>query len=124
MAKILVVDDDEGIRDLLHLTLVDAGHVVSVVGDGVAGLSEFRKSTPDLLIADLVMPGGEGITLINAVREEAPRCLILAISGSLHADVFLPSAIRRGADLALGKPVRPDALVQQVAELLRRRGLS
>ena len=122
MSKILVADDDGLIRDLIAIALTDAGHEVRAVADGATALGDYKKHRPDLVIADLVMPGGEGISLIKAIRQEPGFCPILAISGAIHADIFLPESVRLGADHALGKPIRPDDLVKTVSELLRKSG--
>jgi two-component system, OmpR family, response regulator len=122
MANILVVDDDDLIRELIEITLREAGHEVRAVVDGITALGDYRTQRPDLVISDLVMPGGEGISLIKAIREEPGYCPILAISGAIHADVFLPESVRLGADLAIGKPFRLDDLVKNVAVLLRKSG--
>ncbi len=79
--SILVVDDEDGIRDLLQHWLTRAGHRVTCATCGNEADQLLRGSHFDLVITDIVMPEGDGFELIAAVRSHQPRARILAISG-------------------------------------------
>lgn len=112
--RILIADDDERIRDIFSTALRRAGFVVEQAPDGDAALAGSVRQCPDLLLADLVMPGLTGDELARQVREHCPRTVLVFMSGyseeQLHAldikqVVFLP------------KPIMPRALVEVVTRL-------
>lgn len=106
MAKILVIDDSEDIRILLHEALQAAGHSVVEAADGEEGLRSYREHCPDLVITDIVMPNKEGLETIMELRRESPGVKIVAMSGGTRGMVisFLPAAKKLGADYTLPKP--------------------
>ena len=113
--RILVVDDDPIMRELLRIHLSNAGYEVSVAQDGVEGGYAVLRNRPDLIISDVNMPHLDGFEFIAAVREEAEFRSIPVI--------FLTSATEaeyRGRELGaiayLAKPVRADKLLALVAE--------
>ena len=113
--RILVVDDDPIMRELLRIHLSNAGYEVSVAHDGVEGGYAVLRNRPDLIISDVNMPHLDGFEFIAAVREEAEFRSIPVI--------FLTSATEaeyRGRELGaiayLAKPVRADKLLALVAE--------
>jgi DNA-binding response OmpR family regulator len=121
MARILVMDDDARIRELMKTALELDGHEVTAVGDGRLGLRAFQESRPDLIIADLVMPEMEGIETIRTLRKQAPDVRILAISGAVSRLVGrsrLDAARMLGADDSLQKPFAIGDLRDAVAALL------
>src|SRR5437763_3067328 len=81
MAHILVAEDDEQLRLFLVRGLQRAGHSVDDVPDGTAALAQSRKAGYDLLLADIVMPGIDGIELARQVAEEHPGIKIMLITG-------------------------------------------
>ncbi|MBI4622005.1 MAG: response regulator [Verrucomicrobia bacterium] len=120
MASILLIDDD---RDLLNVTaaiLRQAGHIVDTAPDGKTGLALYRAGRHDLIITDIVMPDMEGLEVITGLRHAAPRPRIIAISGDskYSKSLYLPTARQLGAQRALAKPIRPEMLLQTVAEVL------
>lgn len=120
MAKILVIDDDEQVRGLMQQVLVRAGHDVTTAGGGQRGMELFRQERADLIIADILMPGMDGIETILELRRCSPDVKIIAISGGgrLGPDVYLDLAKRCGVSCALSKPIGPRELTGRVAELL------
>jgi len=104
--RILVVDDEAGIRKALLLMLEDAGFEVAEAGNGEEGLRAFRRQPADLVITDLFMPDKDGLELIRGLRREFPDVKVIAMSGggfssSMH---MLPFARRLGAVEVLDKP--------------------
>ena len=118
--RILVVDDEEGVRSYLRMVLEEAGYAVSEAADGKEALQQALQEPPALVITDLVMPEQEGIETIRALRRSLPHLAIVAISGAFGGQ-FLNTAKILGADAILDKPLRADALLAKVSEILSRR---
>jgi DNA-binding response OmpR family regulator len=117
MRRILIVDDDPGIRGLLSRVLADAGYRVDTAPDGPTALELIAGSTPDLLITDVVMPGLAGWSIFARARRLAPTLPVIVISG---VDTGLPQQERALAHQAvfLRKPFDLDHLLVIVARLL------
>jgi hypothetical protein len=119
-ARILVVDDEAGVRSFLRAALAQAGYEVIEAAGGKQALCQMREAPAQLVITDLVMPEGEGLETIQAIRRELPDVGIVAISGAFGGD-FLKVAEKLGADAILAKPVTPELLMAKVAEVLQAR---
>jgi DNA-binding NtrC family response regulator len=122
--KILVVDDDDRIRDLFRMWLERAGFEVYEAENGKKGV-EVQQATPvDLLICDLLMPVQEGIETITRFREDFPEVGIIAISGGgkIGPDSYLAVAEHLGAWRVFTKPVDMMLLIKTVKEWLRSDG--
>lgn len=119
MARVLIVDDDQGLRKFIRVVLERAGHEVSEAEDGRRGVEAVAQRLPDLVITDLIMPV-EGIGLIAALRKEHKDLKIVAISGGgrVRVDDLLELATRLGANATLTKPFLPDKLLETIAPLL------
>ncbi len=120
MSKILVLEDDAKLRELLREALEAAGHEVSDAADGDAGLKVFRRSPTDLVIADIFMPEKDGLDVIRELKADFPEVKIIAISGGgrLDKDTYLMAASRMGADHVIGKPFEMQDLLDTVREVL------
>lgn len=123
MQRILVVDDDEQLRDLLGRTLEREGFTVTTAADGRAALRALAEEPVDVLVTDLIMPDMEGIETIQQVRASYPAARIVAVSGGGRAGAhgLLSAAARLGAHRTLEKPFSPHHLVELVHELLDSR---
>ena len=124
MARVLLVEDDGLIADLVQLYLRHEAHEVEVVGDGVAALRliEAHASTIDLVVLDLMLPGLDGRGICRRIREGAggrPDLPVLLLT-ALDDDRDMLEGFRLGADDYLTKPFNPDELVARVAAILRR----
>lgn len=122
--KILVVDDDDRIRDLFRMWLERAGFEVYEAENGKKGV-EVQQATPvDLLICDLLMPVQEGIETITRFREDFPEVGIIAISGGgkIGPDSYLAVAEHLGAWRVFTKPVDMMLLIKTVKEWQRSDG--
>ena len=119
MARILVVDDEELVREAVRLALEEDGHEVCEAPDGVAGIASYRSEPADLVVIDLIMPGKDGIETIRDLRREFPEIKILAVSGrgGVQINANLERAKRVGADLTLPKPFDPDTIREAVRSL-------
>jgi CheY-like chemotaxis protein len=120
MLRILVIDDDAGIRRMLHMALESMGYAVSEAGDGKEGLALFAKHPADLVITDLVMPGKEGIETIRTLRKGHPHLKIIAMSGGslTHSSDNLKMAKSLGANAAFSKPFTMAELAKVITGLL------
>src|SRR4051812_3129149 len=117
-SKILVVDDDEGIRLLFSTVLRRAGFEVETVENGSEVGQKVSAFSPDLIILDLIMPHQEGIETIVQLKAEQPKIPILAISGAWGADNYLHIASLLGVRNTLAKPIAPEELVSAVKLVL------
>jgi YesN/AraC family two-component response regulator len=116
--RIMVIDDEELIRQTLRENLADAGYQVVCAEDGADGLRMLVKhKQPDIVITDIIMPRKEGIETIAEIKRCYPNIKIIAISGGgrFATGNFLEFAEKLGADAALPKPVD----MQELEGLLR-----
>jgi len=120
MARVLVADDEAGVRGYLRTVLERGGYQVIEAADGKQALEEARAGRADLVITDLVMPEQEGIETIQALRRDIASIGIIAISGAFGGE-FLAVARKLGADAVLSKPVSGEVLLAKVAEVLDSR---
>jgi len=123
MARILVADDEEGIRSFLAEALERDGHEVEQAEDGAAALAQLQRQSFDVLLTDLQMPEMDGMTLLTRVRDEQPETevIVLTAHGSVSKAV---EAMRKGAYDFLEKPVDgPAELRLLVRRAVERRQL-
>lgn len=114
--SILVVDDEAPVREIMELTLRQAGHRVQCVGDGVKASRTLRSAPFDVLITDLLMPDRDGLELIREARRDFPLMRIIATSGGgrVAGDQYLQLARGMGAHAVLPKPFLPRDLCDAV----------
>jgi two-component system, NtrC family, response regulator AtoC len=123
MARILVADDEEGLRHFVSEALEDEGHVVTQAEDGRAAAERLRRQSFDLLITDLRMPGLDGMELVRLARAEQPETeiIVLTAHGSVETAV---EAMKLGAFDYLQKPIASPAQLRLLASrALERRAL-
>ncbi|MGI5198998.1 response regulator transcription factor [Streptomyces sp. CA-288835] len=121
MARVLIADDDADIRDLVAFKLVQSGHQVTAVEDGMAALRVVREQPLDLVLLDIRMPGMSGLDVCREVRsapETASLPVILITARSQEGDVELGFAA--GADDYIIKPFSPRELSSRVTAMLTR----
>jgi phosphate regulon transcriptional regulator PhoB len=121
MKKILLIEDDKDIVELVKYNLEKDGFNVAASGDGATGLAQLRKSPPDLLLLDLMLPKVSGLEICKEVRKDVSLnrlpVLILTAKGE-EADRVV--GLELGADDYVTKPFSPRELVARVKALLRR----
>lgn len=120
-AHVVVADDDDDIRELVHLKLSQAGHDVHTCSDGVQALEQIRRNPPQLAVLDVMMPGLSGIDVLREIRADDALTdvrVMLLTARSRDNDVDLGFAT--GADDYLIKPFSPRELAHRVAALLGR----
>jgi DNA-binding response OmpR family regulator len=122
MTRILVIDDDTGVRETIRQTLDERGYEVITAVNGALGLAAFRDAPPDLAITDIIMPVMEGLQTIRALRCERPEMPIIAMSagarGARHD--LLEIARQLGVWEIVVKPFDPDDLAALVESCLAR----
>jgi len=120
MYSVLIVDDDDAMRETLAQALVRAGYLVLQCTDGSHVLKVLEKQHVDLLITDLFMEETDGLATIMKVRKERPEMKIIAMSGggSLTDNDYLPIASRLGAHRTLHKPFNAAVLLETIHRLL------
>lgn len=116
-ARILIVDDDAGVRQVLKSMLVAAGYTVALANNGREAMDRLGEEGFDLIITDLVMPEQEGIETIKLLRRDYPEVKIIAISGAFGGD-YLRIAGFLGAHRTIAKPVRMETVIRTVEEAL------
>jgi two-component system, chemotaxis family, chemotaxis protein CheY len=117
-ATILVVDDNECIRDLLYLYLSDTGYLVLTAKDAIVADQYLREHRIDLLLADIEMPLMDGLALVQALRNEPRFSSLPVVFVTSHAQ-FEGRAKALGAVAYLTKPVRTSQLFDVVAKHVR-----
>ncbi|MGH7467741.1 MAG: sigma-54-dependent transcriptional regulator [Longimicrobiales bacterium] len=122
MARILVVDDEEGIRKILKQVLEYEGHDVSAAGGGGEGLASFQEFRPDLTLLDVKMARMDGLEVLDRIRETDPAAVVVMISGHGTIETAV-EATRRGAYDFLEKPLDTDRLLVTIRNGLQHRGL-
>ena len=115
MAKILLVEDDDQLRDLLKEILIGAGYEVSEAPDGTGVCDLYRKQHFNLVITDLVMPKMEGIELIMELRRIDKNARIVAMSGQNQAESYLRIAGKLGVRHTLSKPFGAEDFLRVVS---------
>ena len=123
MSKIMIVDDDLQVRNMLRLTLEREGYEVVEAADGVAAVDRFKDGGIDLVVTDIVMPEKEGIELIMELKGLDPRVRIIAISGGgrINPEDYLKWARRFGVERTFSKPLDRQKLLKSIADLLADR---
>ncbi|MGH9717088.1 MAG: response regulator [Candidatus Acidiferrales bacterium] len=121
MRRLLVIEDDKDIVELLRYNLEKEGFQVAACADGAAGLAQVRKSPPDLLILDLMLPKLAGLEICKEIRKDVslnrlPVLILTAKGGETDRVVGL----ELGADDYVTKPFSPRELAARVKALLRR----
>jgi len=130
MAKIIVIDDEKDIRNVLKEVLERAGFDVEIAGNSDEGLELLRDHGADLVITDIIMPGKDGVDTVYDIRMEFPNTRIIVISGggnvtpmeyeptAIKTTAYLASASAAGADVTLTKPFDRGELLDAVKELV------
>jgi DNA-binding response OmpR family regulator len=135
MTSVLIIDDEQDIRDSVGEILRRAGYTVQTASNGTAGIAEYRRAPTDLVITDIIMPKGHGVDTIRVIRSEFPGARIMAVSGggnfgplayapeAITTSAYLAAATEAGADLILTKPFDRVTLLDAVRKLCPPRAI-
>ena len=120
MPSVLLIEDEELVRELLKEVLEINGFQVLMANDGIDGVRLFKESPTDIVITDLVMPEQEGVKTTLQIKKLAPHVKIIVISGKLETESMnsAPILTMMGADLVLKKPFKNETLLENVNALL------
>ncbi|WP_394821874.1 response regulator transcription factor [Pendulispora albinea] len=122
MSRILLVDDDEALLEVLTMAFADAGHAVTTAIDGVDGLGAAARDRPDAIVSDVNMPRLDGFALCRKLRAQGdPVPILLLTSRDNEIDEAL--GLELGADDYIAKPFSTRILLARVTALLRRDAL-
>lgn len=118
--RILVVDDDAALSEMLQLVLHQEGFETVRCASGDAALEEFRQSRPDLVLLDLMLPGRDGVAVCRDIRAESGVPIVMLTARSDTSDVV--AGLEAGADDYVPKPFKAKELVARIRTRLRRVG--
>jgi two-component system alkaline phosphatase synthesis response regulator PhoP len=122
MATILIVDDEDDIRQILAYNLIKEGFTVLEASRGVEALSLCETHKPDLILLDVMMPGMDGIEVCEAIKSNpANNSIIICFLTARSEDYSQIAGLDVGGDDYVNKPVKPKVLISRVHALLRRR---
>lgn len=116
--RILVVDDDPALAEMLGIVLRNEGLEPAFVADGARAISAYRELKPDLILLDLMLPGMNGIDVCRAIRAESGVPIVMLTAKADTVDVVL--GLESGADDYMVKPFKPKELVARIRTRLRR----
>ena len=119
-ARILIVEDEAGLAEVLSLHLEAAGHETVICSDGLAAVYEVDRQAPDLVVLDLHIPQISGFRFMQLLRQRSavPRIPVVVTTALSFQEA--EDAVRLGADDFMTKPFMPDELVTRVDRLLER----
>ena len=123
MARLLVVDDESGIRGALAQLFEYEGHEVREAEDGIDGIDLAKEFRPDVIFLDVKMPGMDGIEVLGRIRQDDPGAIVVMISGHGTIDTAV-DATRNGAYDFLEKPLDTDRLLVTLRRALELKGLT
>jgi DNA-binding response OmpR family regulator len=119
--KILVVDDDAELVELVGFNLKQAGYEVGTAGDGVEALKKARSLMPDLIILDVMMPELDGFAVCEILRRDSTTAAIpIIMLTALSSELGRMAGLGSGATDFLSKPFSPRLLVERVEDLLKK----
>ncbi len=116
--KVLVIDDDINICEAIRLYLDKEGYAVKTVHDGIAGVEEFKKYEPDIVLLDIMMPGKDGWQVCREIREMSGKPIIMLTAKGEIFDKVL--GLELGADDFMTKPFDMKELSVRIKAILRR----
>jgi two-component system response regulator MtrA len=116
--RILVVDDDPALAEMLGIVLRSDGFEPSFVADGDRALAAFRATKPDLVLLDLMLPGVDGIDVCRQIRAESGTPIVMLTARTDTVDIVL--GLESGADDYVVKPFKPKELVARIRARMRR----
>jgi len=118
--KILVVDDEEGARELFHTILTDEGYEVTLANDGAEALTHFKTLPFDLVVTDIKMPVMDGLQLLQEIRKTGSRADVIMVTAYGEVESYL-KAMSLGAAEYINKPIRIKELKRIVNKVLTER---
>lgn len=119
--EILVVEDDEAIRELIVYTLGNAGYESSAASDGIEGLDQLKRRRPSAVLLDVNMPRMDGFAMLEHMKaDESMRDLPVLMLTAQSSPEDIRRGIRLGASDYIGKPFEPRQLLRRIQRMLRQ----
>ena len=118
-ARVLVVDDDAALSEMIGIVLQSEGYETAFCSDGAKAVESYRSEQPDLILLDLMLPGMDGIEICRRIRAESGVPIVMLTAKGDTADVV--KGLEAGADDYMAKPAKPTELVARVKARLRNR---
>jgi len=115
--RILFVDDDAELREILKDQLEGSGYDFDEAEDGNVALEKIRERTYDLLLLDITMPGKSGLDVLKEVKQIAPSCRVIMLTGVVGLSVAIES-LKLGADDYITKPYNLEYLLNSIRRVL------
>lgn len=119
MAKLLIVEDDESIRDLIKMTLMMENYEAAETDNGQSAYEMIQSEPFDLILLDIMLPGMDGYQLLQKIRDQDIPVIFLTAKISVQDKVF---GLKMGADDYITKPFEPIELLARIETVLRRAG--
>jgi len=113
----LIVDDSEYIRNLLGIILKKEGLTVYSAENGTAGMERYREFKPDLVFADILMPGISGLDMLKEIKKINRNAKVIVLT-SLSAQIHVTTALEAGADYYVLKPFTPEKIREVLQKFL------
>ena len=123
MAKILVVDDEQSIRNMMRMTLQADGHDVVTAEDGPSAIEAYKKESPEVVLLDVRMPGMDGVEVLRRIKKMDKDSEVVIVTGHGDMDMAI-QCLRQDASNFLAKPVSDDLLAHALKRSLERRALA
>ena len=119
--RVLIVEDDHNIADLLRLYLEKENYEVTIALDGLKGMEKFREVQPDLVLLDVMLPGMDGWGVCRSIRSESKTPIIMLTAKSETEDKVF--GLKQGADDYITKPFEMKEVLARIEAVLRRSGI-
>lgn len=125
MDKIVIIDDESDIRDILSYNLIKEGFQVHQAENGISGIELCKSVQPDLVILDVMMPGMDGVEVCEALRKlPGLENILICFLTARNEDYSQIAGLDAGADDYISKPIKPRVLISRIHALIRRKELT
>jgi two-component system alkaline phosphatase synthesis response regulator PhoP len=122
MHTIVIIDDEDDIRDILSYNLVKEGFRVFTAENGTKGIEVCKSESPDLIILDVMMPGMDGVEVCESIRSTPGlEHVLICFLTARNEDYSQIAGLDAGADDYISKPIKPRVLISRINALLRRK---
>ena len=120
--KILLVDDDPDIREIISFNLLKEGYIVEIAENGVQGVEKSLKFKPDIIILDVMMPDMDGIEVCDRIKNNPQtQHILICFLTARNEDYSQISGFDAGGDDYVSKPIKPKVLISRIHAILRRK---
>ncbi len=114
MAKLLVTDDSDFMRELINDMVAEAGHEVTMAKSGEEMLEIYEQIRPDVVVLDVIMEGINGLETMEALKERHPEAKVVICSAVATQPKMVQNAIKKGADAIIAKPFSVDQMLEAI----------